>query len=79
MITTAHEHISGVIFHTISKSFPAKKNVDEVRPKMTKKPHLVLPEIWRRGCLISTTFLFKVITTAHARKGVSYILVLRSF
>ena len=35
VITTAHAHKSGVIFH-ISKSFQTKKKIKALRPKMTK-------------------------------------------
>ena len=35
MITTAHVHESGVIFHFL-KSFQTKKKIKAVRPKMTK-------------------------------------------
>ena len=36
VITTAHAHKSGVIFHFFSKSFQKKKKIKAIRPKTTK-------------------------------------------
>ena len=36
MITTAHAHKSGVIFHFFPRAFKQKKKIKALRPKMTK-------------------------------------------
>ena len=36
VITTAHAHKSGVIFHFFPRAFKQKKKIKALRPKMTK-------------------------------------------
>ena len=36
VITTAHTHKSGVIFHIFPRAFKQKKKIQALRPKMTK-------------------------------------------